>query len=69
MSELTRRVERLEADDGGPCPACAPDALRIRIRWPGEPEPPPPSETCPACGRSLAAEHAAIKAIKWPEGM
>jgi hypothetical protein len=69
MSNLQTRVERLEAGNRTPCPACAPEAMRIRIRWPGEPEPPPPSEECPACGRSLAAEMAAVRAIRWPEGM
>jgi hypothetical protein len=61
------RVQRLEGV-GSTCPTCSWENMRIRIRWPGAPEGPPADEVCPDCGRSLAAEAAAVAAIKWPEG-
>jgi hypothetical protein len=69
MSDLTRRVERLEAGRG-PCPTCSPENLTPVIRWPGCPEPPPPTspEVCPSCGRDLSAVFAAVRAIHYPEG-
>jgi hypothetical protein len=67
MSNQERRVQHLEGERPT-CPTCAWENIRIHIRWPGEPEPPPPDEVCPDCGRSLAAEAAAVAAIKWPEG-
>jgi hypothetical protein len=43
---LTRRVERLETEQGGPCPACH-DRLRLHVqRGPDGPPPVP----CVACG-------------------
>lgn len=67
MSELSRRVSRLEAAEAGECPACSPENLRPRVRWPGEPPSPPTPEACPRCGRDLRPLIAAVRAIRWPE--